>query len=317
MIKRNIEPLPITLLSKAGFGTYRLEDRLDHHKALLYAIENGCNLIDTASTYSQGKSEIVIGEVLKKKPKLKTFIVSKAGYVNKTNIEDLRLLNAKGFAKNDIVNVNDDFLHSINPYFLNTQLNNSLIKIGINCLDVFLLHNPEYYFNQKKEVSENEFYCRLEEAFCWLETQVDLGRIRYYGISSNTFPLVTEHPNTLNLSRIFSIAQKISINHHFKFIQFPFNLFEQGALQLNQDGESLIEKANRFGVITLGNRPLNANTKFGPIRIASYAVDKEVAPHILENIESLVIVMRRAFKKLDIDIKVSPAKAGLIGDRLL
>jgi aryl-alcohol dehydrogenase-like predicted oxidoreductase len=53
-------------VSACGFGAYRVDYRVqEHFDTLKYAIENGINLIDTSSNYSDGGSEVLIGRVLK------------------------------------------------------------------------------------------------------------------------------------------------------------------------------------------------------------------------------------------------------------
>ncbi len=52
-------------VSACGFGAYRTDYRVrEHFEALQYAISQGINLIDTSANYSDGGSEILIGNVL-------------------------------------------------------------------------------------------------------------------------------------------------------------------------------------------------------------------------------------------------------------
>ena len=65
-------------MSKIAFGTYRLSiDNPEHYEALKLALEKGCHLIDTASNYMDGKSEELIGKVLKENPQYSPTIVPK------------------------------------------------------------------------------------------------------------------------------------------------------------------------------------------------------------------------------------------------
>jgi aryl-alcohol dehydrogenase-like predicted oxidoreductase len=67
-------------LSKIGFGGYRISSNSkENESALHYAIQCGCNLIDTASNYGNGESEKLIGKVLQKIPNNKVFVITKAG----------------------------------------------------------------------------------------------------------------------------------------------------------------------------------------------------------------------------------------------
>ncbi len=68
-------------ISKIGFGGYRIKnENPEHETSLKYAIKSGCNLIDTASSYGNGSSEILVGKVIDGLKKTNNqFIISKAG----------------------------------------------------------------------------------------------------------------------------------------------------------------------------------------------------------------------------------------------
>ena len=52
-------------ISQAGFGSYRVNTgEKVHEQALRQALQNGINLIDTSSNYSDGGSERLIGRIL-------------------------------------------------------------------------------------------------------------------------------------------------------------------------------------------------------------------------------------------------------------
>lgn len=262
--------LQINELTSLGFGAYHtgLSDP-DHALALNFAIEQGCNLIDTSSNYEDGDSEKLIGEVIKEIGDNKVFIVSKVGYIQGGNLDLLAKLNEEGKAKKDLLELSENLKHSIHPEFLQSQLDQSLQRLGVDRLDAWLLHNPEYYFRLHED--PEDYYRRIREAFVFMEKQVMAGKIRYYGISSNTFPLPEGDPQQTNLKRIHSIAQEINPEHHFRFVQFPFNITEKGALQsVHCEGKSLIELAKEFGLQTMVNRPLNARNGDEFLRLASY-----------------------------------------------
>lgn len=68
-------------LSGLGIGTWGLgEDpkkREDEIAAIQYGLDNGLNIIDTAEMYGEGKSEELIGQVIKKYNRDKLFLISK------------------------------------------------------------------------------------------------------------------------------------------------------------------------------------------------------------------------------------------------
>jgi aryl-alcohol dehydrogenase-like predicted oxidoreductase len=288
----------LNAISRIGFGCYRISRRAgEHREALRYALASGCNLIDTAANYANGESERLIGDVLSDFPNQHPFIVTKAGYIQGESITLLEELNRVGRAREDLVRISDDALYSIHPDFLDAQINLSCCRLKRSQLDGLLLHNPEYYFAQVGHAtSQDEYYARIKKAFEFLEERCEQGRIRYYGISSNTFPFSTAEQNTTSLPQVVALAEAVSIKHHFKLIQFPFNLIENDAQRPHHNGISLIETARANGIVTLTNRPLNANSSNGPVRLATYEeedfrLDEQRGRRLLE--ECIGLLRRR------------------------
>ncbi len=258
-------------MSQVGFGSYRVSIRSNEHRqALILAIQEGCALIDTSANYTNGESEELIGSVLKEYPHLKPFIVTKAGYIQGNNILVVNELNQKNQACEDLVEISQTLKHSIHPEFLENQLDQSLKRLQRDSVDYFLLHNPEYYF-QSENPNQDEYYARLKKAFIYCEEEVKKGRIKYYGISSNNFILPLNHPEVTDLNKILNILENIGATS-FKMVQFPFNLIEIGALEKGNDygEESLLELCMKNNLLSVVNRPLNAFTKDGLIRLATY-----------------------------------------------
>jgi aryl-alcohol dehydrogenase-like predicted oxidoreductase len=259
-------------MGQVGFGSYRISIRsLEHKNALISALQAGCSLIDTSANYTDGESEELIGVVLKENPQFTPIIVTKAGYIQGKNLEILTTLHSQGLANTDLVDLGEHLKHSIHPDFLKNQLDNSLQRLQKTSVDIFLLHNPEYYF-KTDGANQDEYYHRIEKAFYYLESEVTKGRIKSYGISSNNFILALNHPEVTDLSRILALAKNISPIHHFTHIQFPFNLIEIGALEkLGEYGDqSLLELAQANHIITMANRPLNAFSSDQLVRLATY-----------------------------------------------
>lgn len=259
-------------MGQVGFGGYRVSVRsVEHKNALIAALKLGCPLIDTSANYTNGESEELIGKVLRDYPEYTPIIVTKAGYIQGQNIKIIADLNSQGLAVDDLVDLGEHLKHSIHPDFLKNQIDNSLKRLQKNTIDVLLLHNPEYYF-KIDGATKDEYYRRIEKAFIYLEEEVEKGRIKSYGISSNNFILPITHPEVTDLSRVLSIAKNISAKNHFTTIQFPFNLIEIGALEkLGEYGDqSLLEIAKENNIITMANRPLNAFTNNQLVRLATY-----------------------------------------------
>lgn len=259
-------------LSRIGFGGYRISiGSAEHARALAYALRSGCNLIDTSANYMNGQSEALIGHMLAEHPDLKAFIITKAGYIQGDNLDVMAKLNRRGVARDGLITFSEDYQYSIHPDFLRSQIELSCKRLRRNQIDGFLLHNPEHYFDQENDdINPDEYYAQITSAFEFLQEMVAAGIIRYYGISSNTFPLCTDAENTTDLHRVMEIARKISSSHDFKLIQFPLNLLERQALETHHGGTSLIGAARSYGITTFSNRPINARIDNAVIRLALY-----------------------------------------------
>lgn len=261
-------------MSKVGFGAYRVSEKsLDHEEALKYALEQGVTLIDTSSNYTDGESEKLIGKVLKQSEH-KPFIISKVGYIQGTNLEVIKELNANQKAIEDLVELDENLKHSIHPDFIEDQIHRTLSRLDLDRIDCYLLHNPEYYLKTQGSTKE-EYYKRIKKAFDKMEDLVDRGLINSYGISSNTFVDPKDDHTSTDLDIVVGAARNVRKNHHFQYIQFPMNVLEMGALERQFEGDHLIERANTFGLKTIINRPLNSFSEQGLLRLAIYPVDQK------------------------------------------
>lgn len=265
-------------ISPVGIGTYRMQAGNEtHQQALLSALRAGYNLVDTATNYQQGTAELLIGQVLKAHPELteKVFIISKAGYIPSESWMDAEMKD--WLSRNSITKarLGDDFYYSIDPEFIRFQLERSLKKLGVLTLDCYLLHNPERYLQSTNLNSKEELYTGIKEAFRLLEKKVSEGKIRYYGISSNTL-FYPEKNGSIDLRKILEIAASVSDKHHFRVIQFPYNFLEKEASEPTYDGLSLLDIARANKCITIGNRPLNMDENGMEFRLS----DCKTAPEI-------------------------------------
>ncbi|MBC7693740.1 MAG: aldo/keto reductase [Methylotenera sp.] len=263
-------------VSPVGFGGYRVYDtNSDHTAALKLAIESGCNLIDTSTNYTNGASEKAIGKVLaqlfaeKKITREQVVVVTKIGYVQGENMEHVQARLAQRQPFSEMVEVHEDCWHCISPDFLKDQITRSLKRLGLDQIDVLLLHNPEYFL--KKNPDHSEYYRRIQQAFEYLETEVAAGRIQYYGISSNTFVEPKDHPHYTSFETTLTKAEELTHDNHYAVIQFPMNLYEPGAvLEENNSGQCVVEMAREENIGTLVNRPLNAFFGKQMIRLADF-----------------------------------------------
>lgn len=250
-------------ISNIGIGTYRMSVENNTHKtALEYAIKNGINLIDTASNYQQGKSEILIGEVIKPHFREQIFITTKAGYIQGKDINKISLIN-----KDMVIKINDNFYYSIDNQFIQLQIEQSLKRMKSEYIDCFLIHNPEHYFdiynNLQKDIDQH-----IINTFLFLEELVKSGIIRYYGISSNNLP----NPTLLNFQIENLIKMKTQFPH-FKMIQFPYNLVESGASSNLYGDKSLIDLCKKNKIKCISNRPFNTFYQGKTLKLIDYNID--------------------------------------------
>ena len=289
-------------VSKLGFGTYRCHQEIEaHHAALKLALGKGCNVIDTSANYTDGNSEVLIGDVLNKEivwgdlARENIVVVSKAGYIQGENMEIALAREDSGDPFPETVKYQQGLWHCIHPEFLEDQITRSLARMHLDTLDVYLLHNPEYFLSHAAhsgsgDLADNrkEFYDRIYRAFIQMEKLVQEGLIRYYGISSNSFPYPQEHPEFVSLNTVWE-AYLAACEHsgisadegHFAAIQLPFNWIEhQAATEKNNEYQgnalTVLEMAQKLELGVLINRPLNAIQQNRLLRLARISGDEDM-----------------------------------------
>ena len=301
-------------VSQAGFGCYRVNAGLQAHaEALQAALAKGINLIDTSTNYADGGSERLVGQVLNAMigagalTREQVVVVSKLGYLQGSNLALSREKSAAGHPFEDLVPYGEELAHCIHPGFIAEQLTGSLERLGLDTLDVYLLHNPEYYLGWalKTQIpldqARREYYNRIRLAFEHLEKEVALGRIRAYGISSNTFPAPPDDPEFTSLEQVWDIAVGLSAGHHFGMVQMPLNILERGAvLEKNQsDGRSVLAFAREKGLGVLINRPLNAFSGNRLVRLADLRLrDRQPYDEIIRKIRAVIKSETRLWRRL-------------------
>ncbi len=252
------------IFSKLGFGTFKKEPykeenyTFDYKDALKTAIHHGVNVIDTAINYRYQQSEREIGEVLEelfesgdvKREEL--IICSKGGFVpldfpfpeNPYEWINEHIIQ-KGFATSSDIELDQ---HCITPAFLKDSLDRSLSNLHVKCLDIYFLHNPE---TQLTKIGYTHFLKKLEEIFESFETMVNEGKIKAYGIAVwNAFTYEEGNSEYINLEEVYDVARKVGgVNHHFKYIQLPFN----------------IAKTNAY---TIANQKMSDGNYYTPLQVA-------------------------------------------------
>ena len=137
------------MVSKVGYGSYRVDQQVDEHiESLEDSIRSGCNIIDTSSNYTNGASEILIGNVLTKMmnqgkiERDEIILVSKTGYIQGDNLSQAIKREKTDQPWPEIVKYTDGCWHCIHPAFLIDQWDRSANRLQVETIDVYLLHNP-------------------------------------------------------------------------------------------------------------------------------------------------------------------------------
>ncbi|MEK6259458.1 MAG: aldo/keto reductase [Planctomycetota bacterium] len=280
-------------ISRIGFGTHAISSQVPEHRdALIHAIRQGCTLVDTSANYAAGDAECLIGEILSSDKTLDAFVVSKSGVVVKDIAESV------GIATDGQTLPLSEACGELQS--LERMVISSLTRLSRQQHDGYLLHNPEADLIEGRMESK-QLYEYLAGAFEVLERFVVDGVIRYYGISSNTFHLPMSQGVTIDLNRVIRVASSVSRQNRFKFIEFPYNLIESGATRSHHDGLSLLEVAHRNGIIALSNRPLNARSESGAIRLAIYPDDEVIVDSLADRaiVDEWLTTISRQLRAID------------------
>ena len=262
------------LLSSIGIGTYlgQPNSATDHgyEEAVIRAVQLGVNVIDSAANYRFQRSERSIGAALTTLvndlgfARDELLICTKGGYLpfNGTPPKDVRAYIEETFVKTGIANF-DDIVggsHCMTPAYLQSQIDQSRSNLGIECIDVYYIHNPE---SQLGYVTEQEFYHRLRAAFEALEKNRERGALRMYGVATwNGFRVPADSNDYHSLNRMVEIAKDIGGEEHgFRFIQLPYNLAMPEALTLGnhtdeKDHVSVLEAAASLGITAVASASL-------------------------------------------------------------
>jgi len=206
------------LISSVGIGTYRgaMDDRTDgaYAAAVNAALTAGVNLIDTAPNYRQQRSELAVATGVRRFMKTNGGNREGIGACTKGGYLVPGAFTANTLRDEDVVGGR----HSIAPAFLADQIDRSRRNLGLKTVDIYYLHNPETQLNH---ISRATFLARIRAAFSMLERAVSDNLIRYYGTATWHGYL----SGALDLRQLVEAARQVGgENHHFRFVQLPFNL---------------------------------------------------------------------------------------------
>ena len=261
------------VISSLGIGTYlgQPDAKIDasYTAAIVAAAENGINFIDAAINYRFQRSERSIAAAMKQLA-AKDFsrneiaVCTKGGYLTPDGSMPAdpneyffhEYLQPGIFTAKDIVAGS----HCMTPRFLENQLARSLRNLELDCIDVYYLHNPE---TQLSEVSRPDFLERVRDAFIYLESAADAGKIQFYGMATwNGFRQEAKARDAMQLPELAQIAADIAgEKNRFRFVQLPFNLGMTEALTLgnqsmNGKARTVMEAASELGITLVASASL-------------------------------------------------------------
>lgn len=256
-------------LSEIGIGTYLgspdENTNKNYEETIKKAVKLGINVVDTAINYRDMESERVIGRVLQQTDRKSLIISTKGGYFprdSRLKVENITQYLKENFIDKGIVSKEDitPYGNMLTPKYIDWSFEKSLENLDTDYIDIYFLHNPE---DQLQIVDKQTFYKKLWTVFRLLEGKVNQGKLRYYGLATwNGFRVPPDHIQHLNLFEIFDIAKDVGgENHHFRFIQLPYNLAMTESYTLkNQyyNGKlySTLEATQILGIYTYISAPL-------------------------------------------------------------
>lgn len=278
-------------LSSIGLGTYLGSPDAStgegYVASIRRAVEMGCNLIDTAVNYRYMQSERNIGEALAclfeegTARRDEIVVCTKGGFVPFEGgppadpVESIY----ERFYETGITQPMElvGNVHCMAPDYLSNQISVSLTNLGLECIDVYYLHNPETQLNY---VTPAEFRSRIRAAFARLEAEAAARRIRFYGIATwDGLRTGQNQRDYLPLSLFVQTAREVGgEKHRFRFVQFPYSLHMMEAfVDGNQIFEGkrggqqerlslpLLAVARQYALVAMGSAGLAQRQLFGQV----------------------------------------------------
>ncbi len=234
--------------------------------AIQRALEAGVNVIDTAVNYRHQRSERAVGRALAAAVRTgavrrnEVVIATKGGFVPFDGAPPLdpRRWVYERYIEPGLVHPHEfvaNYHHCLAPDFLEMMIEQSRRNLGVECIDIYYLHNPE---TQRINNSHETFRQRMRDAFETLEAAVERGAIACYGVATwSGFRSPPDAPDYLSLTELVGLAFEVAGEaHHFAVVQMPYNLImtESYALSNQQLGDlfsSPVEVAVELGLTVM------------------------------------------------------------------
>lgn len=264
-------------VSSIGMGTYLggCDDAEDERyiSALSGGISNGLNVLDTAINYRCQRSERAVGSALRKAvdgggaQRDEIVVCTKGGYVPLEGAPPESRAEYDAYLKEEYFQAGTMSAseivaggHCMTPAFLDNQIQRSRTNLGVECIDVYYLHNPE---QQLDKLDRAKFLAVVSDAFATLEAAVASGYIGSYGCATwNGFRTFAASRNHLSLAELVDVARRVGgSGHHFRVVQLPVNLAMTEAVRAptqNDNGKnrSLLDLAESLGISVMASAAL-------------------------------------------------------------
>lgn len=264
-------------VSSIGMGTYlgECDDTEDQRyvDVIGSGISSGLNLVDTAVNYRCQRSERSVGRALRKAfesesaSRSEVVVCTKGGYIPlegqpPESRDKYTAYLAAEYFDHGVMTPADVIAggHCLTPRFLSNQIDRSRANLGVTCIDIYYIHNPE---QQLGILSRSVFLDVMRNAFVELEAQVKAGKVGTYGCATwNGFRVFPANRNYLSLSELVSAAVDAGgPDHHFRTIQLPVNLAMTEAVRLpNQhngvNNVSLLDIATKSDISVIASASL-------------------------------------------------------------
>jgi aryl-alcohol dehydrogenase-like predicted oxidoreductase len=237
-----------TTVSSIGIGTYLGEPTATDDEAYVasveHAVRSGINVIDTALNYRGQRSERAVGTALRRLTasgdvsRDEVVLCSKGGYIPLDGQPPASRDEYRAYVKREFIDT--EILlpaeivgggHSLAPRFIRFCLAKSRQNLGVRCIDVYYLHNPE---QQATAVGRDELRTRIRSAFSILEDAASRAEVGIYGCATwsglRSTPDAADH---LELEELVGLAREAGgKDHHFRAVQMPINLAMPEAIRI-------------------------------------------------------------------------------------
>ncbi|HVF38456.1 MAG TPA: aldo/keto reductase, partial [Gemmatimonadaceae bacterium] len=263
--------------SSIGMGTYlgECDDTEDDRYTSLLAtgVAKGLNLVDTAINYRCQRSERAVGRAVRSviesgiATRDELIICTKGGYIPlegepPQSRDDYKAYLKEEFFDRGIMQTTDVIAggHCLTPHFLRNQVELSRANLGVECIDLYYLHNPE---QQLDTLGAEQFRNVIRAAFTQLEAHVASGDIGIYGCATwNGFRVFAANRCHLSLALLVQIAEEVGgKDHHFRIVQLPVNLAMPEGIraptqQADGSNTALIPLAGSMGISVIASASL-------------------------------------------------------------